>query len=116
MDRAVQLNPFHPDWYHADRYSPLFMLGRFTEAAESMERLPHLTARQSAYVAASYAMDGQADKAVKHLCDALEKDPDLDIGSVAAQMEWERPQHREMLADGLRSASAMRADILTLGG
>jgi DNA-binding winged helix-turn-helix (wHTH) protein/tetratricopeptide (TPR) repeat protein len=113
MDRAVQLNPFHPDWYHADRYAPLFMIGRYTEAAESMERLPHLTARQSAYVAASYAMDGHQEKAAKHLGEALVKDPDLDIGSVGAQMEWERPWHREMLADGLRRASAMWADVGT---
>lgn len=109
MDRAVQLNPFHPDWYHADRHSPLFMLGRFAESAESLERLPHLNARQSAYIAAAYAMDDQVSKAARHLADALEKDPGLDLALVAQQMEWERPEHRAMLADGLQRAAGMLA-------
>lgn len=56
MARAVQLNPFHPGWYHSDRSTPLYMLGRYREAAEELERLPHLTAWHSARVAASYAM------------------------------------------------------------
>jgi DNA-binding winged helix-turn-helix (wHTH) protein/tetratricopeptide (TPR) repeat protein len=109
MARAVQLNPFHPDWYHSDRSSPLYMLGRFEEAAVALERLPHLTAWQSARVAASYAMAGHEEKAARHLSDAFEKDPELDINAVSERMEWELPQHRDMLAEGLRRAAAMHA-------
>lgn len=106
MDRAVQLNPFHPDWYHADRHTPLFMVGRFAEAAESMERLPHLTARQLAYVAACYALDDQPDKAARFLAQAFRRDEKLDI-ETAELIIWEKPQHRAMLLDGLRKAAQM---------
>lgn len=104
MARAAQLNPLHPDWYHLDRHSPLFMLGRFVEAAECLERIPHLTARQHAYVAACYALDGQNERAAKSLADAFRKNPELDVASLTENMEWERAEHRAMLAEGLRLA------------
>lgn len=112
MARAAQLNPLYPDWYHIDRHSPLFMLGRFVEAAECLERIPHLTARQHAYVAACYALDGQEEKAAKSLADAFRKNPELDIASLTENMEWERADHRAMLAEGLRHA----ADMLSARG
>lgn len=109
MDRAVQLNPFHPDWYHADRHTPLFMVRRFGEAAESMERLPQLSARQLAYVAACYALDDQPDKAARYLAQAFRRDAKLDI-EAAELIIWEKPHHRAMLLDGLRKAARMMDD------
>jgi DNA-binding winged helix-turn-helix (wHTH) protein/TolB-like protein len=110
MDRAVQLNPFHSDWYYCDRHAPLFMLGRYQESAQVLERLPLLKARHSAYVAASYAMDGQHEKAAKHLADAYRKDPGLKLDELVEFMEWERREDRALLARGLAIAAELLAD------
>ena len=46
IDRAIALNPFHPDYYDLERSLALYMLGRYDEAAASLQCLPRLSARQ----------------------------------------------------------------------
>jgi DNA-binding winged helix-turn-helix (wHTH) protein/tetratricopeptide (TPR) repeat protein len=109
MARAARLNPFHPDWYHMDRFAPLYMVGRYGEAAEALERLPHRRSRHAVRLAAAYAMDGQAEKAARRLADALEADPAIDLGAIADRIEWERAEHRRLLAVGIDKARALLA-------
>jgi TolB-like protein/DNA-binding winged helix-turn-helix (wHTH) protein len=66
IDRAIRVNPAHPDWYHFDRATALYALGAYREAALSLERLPVLTAWSLARLGACHAKGG--DLAAARLC------------------------------------------------
>jgi TolB-like protein/Tfp pilus assembly protein PilF len=77
MDRAVQLNPLHPDWYHFDRALALYSLRDYRAAASAIERLPRLGPGALTRLAACYAQLGETDVARRHLERAKEVDPDF---------------------------------------
>jgi TolB-like protein/tetratricopeptide (TPR) repeat protein len=61
--KAIRLNPRHPDWYLACAAVPLFLLGRYGDAAALVARAPRATVDLPAYLAASYALLGDAARA-----------------------------------------------------
>jgi TolB-like protein/Tfp pilus assembly protein PilF len=62
-NKAIRLNPHHPDWYIGCAALPLFMLRRYAEALELMARTPNATVDLPAYEAAAYAMTGERTRA-----------------------------------------------------
>ena len=78
MERAIRLNPFHPDWYHFDRSIALYSLGEYREAAACLDRLPLVSSWASARSAACYAQAGDPVEARCCMQKALREDPAFD--------------------------------------
>lgn len=58
IERAMELNPAHPDWYDWNRAAVMMVLGRYGEAAASYTRAPtHVEARAGRIAALALAGD-----------------------------------------------------------
>jgi TolB-like protein/Flp pilus assembly protein TadD len=75
MERAIGLNPMHPNWYHCDRAMALYVMGDYEAAAAAFERLPLLGPWTRCRVASCYAQLGKTDEARRHMAKAFEVDP-----------------------------------------
>lgn len=63
MDRAVRLNPIHPDWYNHDRAFALYLLGEYRQAAAAIARTPVPQPWMLTWLAACHAQAGDRDAA-----------------------------------------------------
>ncbi len=62
-EKAMRLNPRHPDWYLPCAAIPLFVLGRYAEAVALLGRAPRALVDLSAYMAAAHALAGDLARA-----------------------------------------------------
>lgn len=103
-DRAVQLNPLHPPWYHYDRAEILFAHRRYREAAAALSCLPRKDAWHCARLAAAYAMDGEQQRAAACVTQGLRLEPTLTIDRILLDVEAERLEDREHMREALIKA------------
>jgi tetratricopeptide (TPR) repeat protein len=108
MDRAIVLNPLHPDWYHADRSFALYLLGRYEESAAVLGCLPQLTARQETRMAAGLALAGRPEAAADHLDRAEAKVPGCEPEELARTYHLERAEDLEHPLRGVEMALGAR--------
>jgi adenylate cyclase len=62
-ERAVRLNPYHPDWYRTFHGFACFSAQRYTEAIDAFTRSGKMYYEDDAWKAAALAHNGQIDKA-----------------------------------------------------
>ncbi|QRM56488.1 winged helix-turn-helix domain-containing protein [Sinorhizobium sp. BG8] len=105
MERAIQLNPLHPLWYHLDRSMMLYMLGEYAEAAEALACIDYHGPIHRVRLAASYAMAGMEKKAADCLRRTLETFPELrPLEVMVTRLEFERREDSEQVLHGVRLA------------
>jgi tetratricopeptide (TPR) repeat protein len=105
IDRALCLNPIHPDWYHYDRSVALYSIGEYRSAATELERLPLLGPGARVRLAACYAQMGELQIAKQHLgAAAVAGFSPLDY--VKNGIVFEHAADIEHLVEGVRNASA----------
>ena len=63
LDRAILINPIHPDWYHADRAIALYSAGDYRAALVSMSKLPMKTPWRLTRLAGCHAQLGDLKEA-----------------------------------------------------
>jgi DNA-binding winged helix-turn-helix (wHTH) protein/tetratricopeptide (TPR) repeat protein len=93
LERAVELNPFHPAWYDSDLQYAYYALGRYREAIAALHDVPDSSPFHELRLAASYAMDGDDVKAAHHMAEALAQLGDTDCAAHmrhATEFEYER--------------------------
>jgi adenylate cyclase len=101
IQKAMRLNPYHPErfWSHLGR--AYFVARRYAEAVEAFHRLSAPDATQHAYLAASHAQLGNADATKAHVAEVLRRDPAFQISKHLAsqghQHESDRAHHRDAL-------------------
>ncbi len=103
MDRAVKLNPIHPQWYEHDRSFALYLLGEYAKAAEMIELTPPLPPWMLTWLAACYAQMGNLDMARHHIGQIAEVDPQfssLDFAS-GNGVAFEHASDNEHFAEGV---------------
>lgn len=105
MERAVRLNPIHPQWYHYDRSILLYTTGEYRKAAEELVCVPHCGVLHDIRLAACYAMMGMHAKAAAQIRQVLGVKPGLPIEDVVkARLEFERNEDIEHVLHGVRQA------------
>ena len=104
IERAMRLNPFHPDWYHASYAIALYSLNRFAEAAQAIKRMPS-EGRWSSRLAACYGQLGRVEEARAEVAAILKAKPDYSINEFMNRVVLlERPEDRELFREGLIKA------------
>ena len=81
LERARELNPLHPDWYHTDMAITLQMLGRYREAIAQLQCLPPHSPWHLSRLAACHAMAGDAEAAARCLARAEALHPGWDAAA-----------------------------------
>ncbi len=104
MDRAVRLNPLHPDWYHFDRSMALYLAGDYAGAAERLGRIPRLGAWGLARLGAAQALAGDTAAARKTLARLHALQPGFDPVDYAVRgIAFERQQDLDRVVEGMHA-------------
>jgi tetratricopeptide (TPR) repeat protein len=105
MQRALRLNPMHPDWYNVDHAIALYCVGEYRSAAAALERLPILRPWAHAFIAAGQAKAGNPGAAREHVARMRRQDPDFDpVQDAMLGWNFEHREDLDHLVDGIRLA------------
>ncbi|MFN0192417.1 MAG: winged helix-turn-helix domain-containing tetratricopeptide repeat protein [Aestuariivirga sp.] len=77
FDKAVRLNPIHPEWYDHDRAFAYYVLGEYRAAADAIERTPVPPPWMTTWLAACYAQMGDLETARKLAARINDQDPEF---------------------------------------
>ncbi len=104
IEKAMRLNPYHPErfWNHLGR--AFFVARRYGEAITA---LGHLTAPDHlhhALLAACHAANGDDAAARRHAAEVLRRDPGFSVESCIQTQHFKRPEDREHLYQALLKA------------
>ena len=101
IQKAMRLNPYHPQrfWSHLGR--AYFVARRYAEAVEAFNRIDQPEAPHHAFLAASYAQMGDDTAAEAHAAKVLRRDPEFTVQSYLATVHYKNQSdldhHREAL-------------------
>ena len=98
-DRAVQLNPKCPDWYHWIKGSAYFHLGRYEEVLAALERMS-ATEYAGRLKAAAYAHLGREDEARRETAEFLKLVPGFSISTWARTEYYADPEELARYVEG----------------
>jgi adenylate cyclase len=102
--KAMQLNPYHPNWYWNALARVLHAAGRYAEALDAYGRIAERPSFYHAYVGACYAELGQMDEARSHAALALDARPDFSISAWGKRLTYKNAPDLQRFLDGLRKA------------
>ena len=102
--KAMQLNPYHPNWYWSLLARLLHTAGRCTEALDAYSRIAERPSFYHAYVAACHAELGQMEEARTHAALALEARPDFSVGAWGKSIPFKYEVDLQRFLGGLRKA------------
>lgn len=104
MERAVRLNPLHPDWYHCDHSMALYFTGDYAAAAARLRRIPRLGSWHLTRLGAAQAMAGDMTSAKETASRLNALQPGFDpIDYATRGIAFERPQDLEAMLAGIRA-------------
>jgi tetratricopeptide (TPR) repeat protein len=102
FDRAVKLNPIHPQFYNYDRAVAHYLLGQYQEAADALRRSPRRSPWIRTRLAACFAQLGEDDAARDEALQIGEEDPTFSpVAYVQSGIAFEHASDREHLAEGV---------------
>lgn len=102
IEKAMRLNPYHPEryWNHLGRAH--FVARRYADAAGAFERIAAPDHTHHAFLAACYAQLGNETAAKDHARAVLTQNPEFSIKSYLATLHYKRDtdldHHRQALA------------------
>ncbi len=102
--KAMQLNPYHPNWYWSSLARMLHTAGRYAEALDAYSRIAERPSFYHAYVAACHAELGQMEEARAHAALALEARPDFSVGAWGKSIPFKNEADLQRFLGGLRKA------------
>jgi adenylate cyclase len=104
MQKAMRLNPHHPEWYLWGLGMAYYTAGQSDEAIGALKRMQthHLDSR--AFLAASYAQTGRMEEAEAEADQILKLNPAFSVKSYAALQPYKNRIDRDYFIDGLRKA------------
>jgi adenylate cyclase len=102
--KAMQLNPYHPNWYWTTLAYVLHTAGRYAEALDAYSRIGERPSFYHAYVAACHAELGRMEEARAHAALALDAKPDFSIAAWGKRLALKNEAVLQSFLDGLRKA------------
>jgi len=102
--KAMQLNPYHPNWYWNALAHLLHTAGRYAEALVAYSHIAERPSFYHAYVAACHAELGEMEEAQKHTALALQTRPDFSVTAQGKRLPFKNKADLESFLDGLRKA------------
>lgn len=103
-ERAMRLNPYHPDWYDTFYAHALYVARRYSEAADAVKRVTTSQYWGHAIAAASCAMAERADEARAHVAELLVKRPGFSSRSFVSIVPYKNEGDAAHMLEGLLRA------------
>ena len=102
--KAMQQDPYHPNWYWNTLAFALHDGGRYAEALEAYSRMVQRPSFYHAYVAACHAELGRMEKAHEHATLALRAKPDFSVIAWGRRLPRKNDADLQKFLNGLRKA------------
>jgi TolB-like protein/Tfp pilus assembly protein PilF len=109
FDRAVRINPIHPDWYNSDRGIALYAASEYAEALATLSKVPrgNPTPWQLARLASCNAQLGQMEEARRLMDEVRRMAPDFSPMDIAHRfLVYEHAADADHVAEGMAKALA----------
>lgn len=105
LDEAADLCPPRNTYDAQFRGTGLFMIGRYSEAADALMRLPHLTNRRRLFLAAALAKADRVAEAVSTISTVVSELPDADhMDMIRRGFRFEHASDQKHLVEGVERA------------
>ncbi len=104
LDRAMQHDPFPPNWFWEGRAIALLVARRYEEVIQTLARMSHGHAWDHAYIAACHAYLNRPAEARAAASEALRLDPHFSVSRYARTEGYTLPAELKHLLDGMRKA------------
>ncbi|MFQ5985335.1 MAG: adenylate/guanylate cyclase domain-containing protein, partial [Alphaproteobacteria bacterium] len=104
VEKALRLDPHHPDGRSNDMGRALFVARRYQEAVRAFKRIPHPNHLHHAFLAACYAQMGNVEEAQAHTAEVLRMDPDFSVDKYLTTLAYKHQADRQHHRDGLIKA------------
>jgi adenylate cyclase len=106
--KAMQLNPYHPNWYWNHLALTLHAAGRYAEALNAYSQIAQRPTfyghSYHAYVAACHAELGQMEEARAHAALALQASPNFSLEVCAKRLPFQNEADLQRFLNGFRKA------------
>jgi TolB-like protein/cytochrome c-type biogenesis protein CcmH/NrfG len=105
IERAMRMNPIHPDWYHYDRAMALYSAGDYGGAIDSLAKLAVKTPWRLARLAACHAQLGNLADAAKLVAEVRQIAPDFSpMNFTRNKIAFEHQADIDHMAEGVAKA------------
>ena len=104
IDRALELDPLHPENYYANLGIALHCARQYRDAIKVFKRVPHLQEAHHAYLAACHAQLGETRQAEEHASKVLALNPDFTIKRLGRALRYKHESDAKRFLDDLREA------------
>ncbi len=104
IDRALELDPLHPENYYANLGIALHCARRYRDAIKVFKRVPQLQEAHHAYLAACHAQLGDTRQAEEHAAKVLALNPDFTISRLGRVLSYKHETDAKRYLDDLRAA------------
>ncbi len=101
IDKAMRLNPHHPERFWSHLGKARFNARQYGDAIEAFMHLSAMDAYQHAFVAAAYSWLGDETAASAHAARIKESDPSFTFQTMQATLHYARDEDVEHLREGL---------------
>jgi adenylate cyclase len=104
IERAMRLNPYHPErfWSHLGRAQ--YTAGIYADAIVSFSKLTAPDHTHHAFLAASSAQLGNRTAAAAHAREVLQRQPDFTVGGFLETLHYRQASDAEHVREGLLKA------------
>ncbi len=104
IEKAMRLNPYHPErfWNHLAR--AYFVARRYSEAITALGRLTNPNHLHHALLAACHAANGAEALARQHAAEVLKREPGFRVENYMRTLHYKQKEDREHHYDALRKA------------
>lgn len=95
IEKAMRLNPFHPErfWYHLGR--AYFVARRYAEAASALAHIAAPECHHHAFLASCYAQLGDEEAARRHAAEVLRRAPEFSTETFLRTLHYKRTEDIE---------------------
>ena len=104
IQKAMRLNPYHPERFWSHLGSAYFVARRYAEAIDSFRRINALDYTHHAFLAAANAQMGNSEAASNHVRDILKQAPDFTVAKYMTTMHYKQENDRQHHVEALVKA------------
>ncbi|KRS19198.1 hypothetical protein XM52_05955 [Roseovarius indicus] len=104
LERAMRLNPFHPDWYLWGLGMARYLQGKFPEACAALGRMAQPNEQSKAFEIAALFRVGEAERAREEVLALDRLAPGAQVADIVAPLGFRDHRVQIALADALHAA------------
>ena len=104
LNRARQLDPYHPRWFWWNLGRAYYVARQYPDAIAAFAHVGNLPYFAHAYAAACHAQMGQPDLARSHVDKVMQLEPDFSLRYFMETEPFKRESDTAHMLDGLRKA------------